>query len=402
MGDTQIVREFIEMLDFKLFGQNFISLLILLASVLLSGIFRKVFSYIFIGLEKLTSRSKTNMDDILIGSLSRPIGWIGSFLLILAVVSQIDLDESFKETLSIVFQVLIGFQVIKALYNLTDHATEIIQFIIRHLKISVDEALVPIIARSSKALVIVFGPLVVAQNLGVNVMSLVAGLGLGGLAFALAAKDTAANLFGSFMILVDKPFSVGDWVIIGSNEGTITEIGLRSTRIKTFYDSIISIPNSEVANASIDNMGKRNFRRVKTTLGVTYDTPPEKIEGFLEAIKRIIDVHPHTRKDYYQVVFTGFNASSLDLLLYFFIVAEDWSRELVIKQNIFLDIIRAAKDLDVEFAFPTTTVHIDSYKADKEEKTLPPVDKIKEIAESFEGKANPQGIGVYKPLYEKT
>lgn len=396
------MREFIEMLDFKLFGQNFISLLILLASVLLSGIFRKVFSYIFIGLEKLTSRSKTNMDDILIGSLSRPIGWIGSFLLILAVVSQIDLDESFKETLSIVFQVLIGFQVIKALYNLTDHATEIIQFIIRHLKISVDEALVPIIARSSKALVIVFGPLVVAQNLGVNVMSLVAGLGLGGLAFALAAKDTAANLFGSFMILVDKPFSVGDWVIIGSNEGTITEIGLRSTRIKTFYDSIISIPNSEVANASIDNMGKRNFRRVKTTLGVTYDTPPEKIEGFLEAIKRIIDVHPHTRKDYYQVVFTGFNASSLDLLLYFFIVAEDWSRELVIKQNIFLDIIRAAKDLDVEFAFPTTTVHIDSYKADKEEKTLPPVDKIKEIAESFEGKANPQGIGVYKPLYEKT
>ena len=133
------------------------------------------------------------------------------------------------------------------------------------------------------------GILIVLQNMGVNVFSLLAGLGLGGLAFALAAKDTAANLFGSIMILTDRPFKIGDWVKMDGVEGTVEEIGFRSTRVRTFYNSLITIPNATIANVQIDNLGVRQYRRTTATLGVTYDTSMEKMNQFVEGIRKIIE-----------------------------------------------------------------------------------------------------------------
>src|SRR5690606_2130508 len=140
--------------------------------------------------------------------------------------------------------------------------------------------------------VVVVGALVGAQNLGIEVFSVLAGLGIGGLAVALAARDSLANFFGSIMIMVDRPFRVGHWIISKGEEGIVEDIGFRSTKIRTFYNSVVSIPNSELAIAPVDNMGLRRFRRVRTTIGVTYDTPPEKIEAFLEGIKNIIKANP--------------------------------------------------------------------------------------------------------------
>ena len=218
--------------------------------------------------------------------------------------------------------------------------------------------LIPFLEKALKIAVILFGFLVVLQNMGVNVFSLLAGLGLGGLAFALAAKDTAANLFGSIMILSDIPFKIGDWVLVDGIEGTVEEIGFRSTRIRTFYNSLVTIPNANMANAKIDNMGERNYRRVSTHLDITYDTSREKIESFITGIRKIIDDHPSTRKDVYHVYFSDYSESSLKIMLYFFFIAGDWGEELKYKQDIYLKIFDLACKLNVEFAYPTRTLYL--------------------------------------------
>jgi MscS family membrane protein len=199
-----------------------------------------------------------------------------------------------------------------------------------------------------------------ANRLGIPAYSLLTGLGVGGLAVALAARETLANFFGSLMIMMDRPFRVGDWIKVGDQEGTVEDIGFRSIRMRTFYNSVLSIPNAETVNVAVDNMGMRQFRRVRTVLQVTYDTPVERLESFVEGIKEIILAHPDTRKDYFHVVFNDFGAHSLDILVYFFLKVPDWAVELAARERIFIDIIRLAERLNVNFAFPTRTLHVDS------------------------------------------
>jgi MscS family membrane protein len=209
----------------------------------------------------------------------------------------------------------------------------------------------------------VVGVLFVAQNLNVNVTSLVAGLGIGGLAFALAAKDTVENLFGSFTVLMDRPFQIGDWVVIGELEGTVEELGLRSTRIRTFYNSVITVPNSRLVHTAVDNLGARRYRRVKCMISVQYDTPPERLDAFCEGIRELIRRHPYTRKDYYLVYFNEFADSSLNILLYAFHETPDWPTELRERHRLFTDVVRLAQRLGIEFAFPTRTLHLSSAPA---------------------------------------
>jgi MscS family membrane protein len=221
-----------------------------------------------------------------------------------------------------------------------------------------DDLLVPMLSKSLKVFVVVIGIVFAADNLNIDVTSLLAGLGLGGLAFALAAKDLLGNFFGSVTVLLDRPFSIGDWVVIGDIEGTVEQVGFRSTRVRTFYNSLVTMPNSILTTTKIDNMGARRFRRMKQVLSVTYDTSPEKIEAFCEGIRKIIQLHPYMRKDYYQVYFNEYGAASLNILVYVFWATPDWSMELRERHRFLLDILRLAKQLDVEFAFPTQTLYL--------------------------------------------
>ncbi len=218
----------------------------------------------------------------------------------------------------------------------------------------------------SKRILKVFSSIVIIllflQNSGVNVTSLLAGLGLGGVAIALAAKETLSHFFGGFTVIMDKPFSVGDWIVCNKVEGTVEDIGFRSTKIKTFYDSLLTIPNSVIADSIIDNLGKRRSRRTRITLNLTYDSPPEKISAFVEGIKKIIQSNPQTRKDYYQCYFSGYGPHSLNILLNFFLKVSDWDSELLQKQAIFLEILKLAKKMDLKFAFPTRTLDMPHQK----------------------------------------
>jgi MscS family membrane protein len=362
---------------------------------------KRIFHGLFLLAEKIFSKTENQIDDLIFNILNSPGSWILTAVYWYYFSMSIGLTTQVNEAFYIFLKIFFFIQLYRAAIGLSNHTGQFISIISKSVRIDMAEEVFPLITRSSKVIIILVLPLFALQNLGVNVMSLVAGLGLGGLAFALAARDTAANLFGSLMILIDRPFKTGDYVVIDGQSGTVVEIGLRSTRIRTFYNSLISVPNAEVANKSIDNMGKREYRRVKTLIDLTYDTSPEKIEALLESIKEIIEAHPDTNKENYHVVFDGFGASALQILVYLFIKVEDWSRELVVKQNIYLDIIRAAHELEIEFAFPTTTLHIDSYTNAKNKPTEKSPGELKKIAKSFREKANPTGVGIYTPIFEQ-
>ena len=227
-------------------------------------------------------------------------------------------------------------------------------------KTKLDDQLIPLMSKMAKIFVSVVGGIFILQNLSVDVGSLLAGLGLGGLAFALAAKDTIANFFGSVMIFIDKPFQIGDWVVIKDVEGTVEEVGFRTTRIRTFYNSLITLPNSVIPSTAIDNYGMRTFRRYTTTLGLTYDTPLKKITQFCDELRTLLIEMPGIRKDYYLVEFKEFGKSSLDILLYCFMVADDWNQELKIRTTLNLAILELSQRLNVSFAFPTQSLHIEN------------------------------------------
>lgn len=223
-----------------------------------------------------------------------------------------------------------------------------------------DDQLVPMLRKVLKVFAVIVGGLFILQNLSVNVGSLLAGLGLGGLAFALAARDSIANIFGSLVIFVDKPFQIGDWIVIGSVEGVVEEVGFRTTRVRTFYNSLVTVPNAQMTNVSIDNYGMRKYRRYVATLGLTYDTPPEKLQAFCEGVRAIISGLPGMRKDYYLVEFKEFGPASLDIFLYCFMEVANWDEELRTRTNLNLEIMRLAKELGVSFAFPTQTIHVET------------------------------------------
>jgi len=261
-----------------------------------------------------------------------------------------------------------------------------------------DDSLVPLLRTTMRLFVTAVGVLFVLQNLDVNVSSLVAGLGLGGLAIALAAQDTVRNVLGGATIFADKPFEVGDWVVVDGVEGTVETVGFRSTRVRTFYNSLVSVPNGNLMNAGIDNMGQRRWRRYKTTLGVGYHTTPDQMQAFVEGIRAIIQASPGMRQDYYIVEFHGFGATSLDVLVYCFMDAADWNEELRTRHVLNLDIMRLAEALKVDFAFPTQTVHIAEMPGQPQQlPEVPDRAKLRDIVNSF-GPGGQRGQRVDQPI----
>ncbi len=292
--------------------------------------------------------------------LNRPIGILVMAAIWSTLLRALDLPLDALNALVVATRFIMAAAGVWAAYRLVDLLAAYFGGLAARTDSTLDDLLVPLLRRALKLVVVAFGVLFVAQNLDINVSSLLAGLGIGGIAFALAAKDTVENLFGSVTVLTDRPFKIGDWIKIGDLEGTVEELGLRSTRIRTFYNSLITVPNSSLVRASVDNLGERRYRRIKSMIAIQYDTPPDRIEAFCEGIRELVRRHPYTRKDYYMVYLNEFADSSLNVLLYAFVETPDWATELRERHRLFVDIVRLAARLGVEFAFPTQTLHVAS------------------------------------------
>ncbi len=216
------------------------------------------------------------------------------------------------------------------------------------------------IVKTLRVIVIALGLMTFLQAWGINVSAFIASLGLGGLAFALAAKDTAANLFGSLVLFTDRPFKIGDWVQTDDAEGYVEDIGIRSTKIRTFAQALITVPNATIANSAITNWTRMGKRRIRMRLGLTYSTTTEQMEKILRDIRTYLenneDIHPQT----IMIYFDEFGASSLNIFCYFFTKTTVWKEYLAVREQVNLELMRIVEKNGASFAFPTQTLHVES------------------------------------------
>lgn len=370
--------------------------LFLVASVAL--LIRKVLAFV---IAQRVSHLADKLGQAWVGSLitafASPGATVAMALLLRVAHPAIGLPPHAAQAVNVLVRVLIVASIVWSSYGLVDVLAARLASKAAQTHSKLDDQLVPLLRRLLKIVVLLAGAVFILQNLDVDVGSLLAGLGIGGLAFALAAKDTIANFFGSVMIFVDKPFQIGDWVKIDDIEGVVEEVGFRSTRIRTFYNSIITVPNAKFTESAIDNLGMREYRRIFVTLNLTYDTTPEQMQAFVEGVRAIIKANEHTRKDYYEVHMAGFGAHSLDVMVYFFVRVGSWSEELEERHRIFLEIMRLAASLGVSFAFPTQTLHVDHLAAMGKAREVPkplPEPALAEVVQAFGpdgAKARPAG-----------
>ena len=225
---------------------------------------------------------------------------------------------------------------------------------------TIDDILVPLFGKTLRIFIIILAGIIVMQNLtGIEIGPLLASLGIGGLAVALAAKDSIANFFGTLTILFDKPFQVGERIVIDNYDGVVEDVGFRSTRIRLLTGHLVTIPNEKVVNSGLENIGKRPNIRWLTNIGITYDTPPEKIEKAVAIIREIIADHEGMHPDFPpRVYFNGFNDWSLNIMvLIWYHPPNYWDFQEWVQRTC-LEITRRFSAEGIDFAFPTRTLHL--------------------------------------------
>jgi len=270
-----------------------------------------------------------------------------------------DVNEfGIKMLLSKGFSLIYIYSIFRIFLRLIDYIGLILLKKAEETENKMDDQLIPFIIEIAKIITYIFVLIVVLGNVfNVNVTALATGLGIGGLALAMASKESLENLLGSFTIFFDRPFTVGDTVSVGSVTGTIEKVGFRSTRIRTFDKSLVTVPNKKMIDAELDNLGMRPVRRVKFNLGLTYDTTAEQIKAIVADIQHMINQHEKTNQDG-KVRFQEFGSSSLDIMIMYFVDSPEWDYLIDVKEDVNYKIMEIVKKHNSDFAFPSTTVYL--------------------------------------------
>lgn len=347
----------------KIMGLHLWQYMAILILILLAFVLHKLFTYIFrqgfnrllqsLGYEEVAKR--------FVLPVARPFSLLFVFVFLLMFAPVVQLPAAMNYWVMLFVKAALPFFATVVFYKLIDLVGVYMERFADRTESTLDDQLVPLIRKALRTFVVVIGALFILDNLDFNVTAFIAGLSIGGLAFALAAQDTIKNFFGSLMIFIDKPFQIGDWVTSGEIDGTVEEVGFRSTRVRTFRNSVTSVPNGKLADWVVDNHGLRQYRRFFTNLTITYDTPPDVVELFVDGLKKIVDQHPKTRKDFYEIHLNGLGAHSLDIMFYIFFVVPTWSEELRARHEVLIEVMRLAETLEVRFAFPTQTLHMETF-----------------------------------------
>lgn len=351
----------------KYFGLYAWQLIGILIIIILSFILHKIFTYL---LEKLFINVLVRMGykklaHEVVLPIARPVSILIIFPILILLVPVLQLPITMNKYVVLVLRAVWPIFAIVFFYRLVNIFSLYFERVAEKTESTLDDQLVPLVRKVLKTFVVIVGALFILDNLDIDIMGIVAGLSIGGLAFALAAQDTIKNFFGSLMIFVDRPFQVGDWITSGDVDGTVEEVGFRSTRIRTFRNSVQYIPNGIITNQSVDNHGLRRYRRFYTQIAITYDTPPAVIEYFVEGLRKIVKQHPETRKDYFEIHLNDMASSSLNIMFYIFFNVPTWSDELRCRHEVLLSIIRLAEELGINFAFPTQTLHMETFPEKK-------------------------------------
>ncbi len=357
--DLQVFKNFL--LDQKFLNIPLLNWVLCAIVLIVFLIFRNIFSYLIISkLRKFTEKTKTKIDDEILKIIEPSIRLLFITLGLYISFSFITKEKITNILLLHIVKSLFIIAFFLAIYRSEVIITKILERFFKSKNIPVGLGYIPFFNKLIKFLIVVFALIFVLQEWGYNIGAIITGLGIGGLAVALAARDTLANLFGSLIILFDKPFQIGDWIVIGNIEGTVEDIGFRSTKIRTFAQALVSVPNSKVANESIINWSKMGKRRIKFMLGIKYSTPVEKIKIAVKRIREMLLNHPEIHKQTVFVYFNEFAESSLNIFLYFFTITTNWQKYLEVREDVLLKIIQILEELDIEIAFPSTSLYLES------------------------------------------
>lgn len=337
--------------------------------VLVGLVARKVCEYVF---EKRViprlERTRWQFDHLLTKAASKPLGWALLLAGVAAAAWVLVLPEEPTNVRRVAFavvKILVVADVLWFFFRLVDVLVVYLKRLAGRTDSTLDDQLIPLVRKALKVTIGILLAVWVVQLLGYNVSSLLAGLGVGGLAVALALQDTLANFFGSIFIFLDRPFTVGDMVEIEGTQGVVEQIGFRSTRIRTWPATLVAIPNKTVASAKVDNWSRMPKRRVLQTVGVTYETTADQMEQAVAAIRGILQNDEGVDQEYIVVRFSDFGASSLDIVVLYFTKAIPYADHMQAKERVNLAIMRALRGQGLSIAFPTRTVYFEGDVAER-------------------------------------
>lgn len=348
--------DFANILTKEYYGNTVQDWFVALAIVVAAAIFGKIL-YWFTQkvLRRLTEKTQTRFDDILIDMLEEPL----VFALTLAGVwwglQTLTLTETAEVWLGRIAQGLIVLAVAWLISRLLDALyAEYLAPLAEQSETDLDDQVLPILRKGTKVAVWSVGIIVALNNAGYQVGAILAGLGIGGLALAMAAQDTVSNIFGGFTIFADRPFTLNDRIRLDGYDGTVTEVGLRSTRIQTLSGPVVTIPNSKFSDSAVENVTAEPNRKVVVTLGLTYDTPAEKMEEAMETLRQIAAGQPGLDEKVL-VAFNEFGDFSMNLLFIYYIQKD--ADILQTQTDVNLAVLREFNHRGLELAFPTQTIY---------------------------------------------
>jgi MscS family membrane protein len=340
-----------------------------LGVVLVIYLARKYILGIVMGfLAQLSKRTAVEWDDKLFDALKPPIGATLQVLNVYAAVAILNLPRHPTDWVGITNKALTVALIVISAWALIRSVSLVTHFLSRltaRTQSPLDDRLVPFVGRVLRVAIVIIAGLMVLQESGVQIAGILAGLGIGGLAVALAAKDTLANVFGTITIVADYPFDVGDWIKTKDVEGTVEDIGFRSTKVRTFGNSLVAVPNATLAGSAIENFSRMFKRRISFRVGVTYETTPEQMREAVARVRDVLRNHDDIRQDFWLVYFTDFAASAMEIMIYCFSKTTVWAEFLAVRESLNLQVMQALEEIGVEFAFPSQAVYMRADDADE-------------------------------------
>jgi len=308
-------------------------------------------------IRRLTRRTETKLDDFILDTIDEPIVVMATVLGLRLGASTLTFSAGTSAFLENAMQAAMVLAVTWMLARLWDSVVRgVLAPLAAKTESDLDEQLLPIAGRGGKAGIWIFGVIVALNNAGYDVAALIAGLGIGGLALAMAARDTVSNVFGGFTIFTDRPFALGDRIVISGFDGTVTEIGIRSTRIRKLDGREVTIPNSRFADSPVENVSREPSRKVVLNLGLTYDTKPEQMRQAMDILGEIAEAQDESLVgDKTAIGFNGFGDFAMNVLFVYYIAPG--SDILGTQTSINTQILERFNAEGLEFAFPTQTIY---------------------------------------------
>ncbi|WP_027963656.1 mechanosensitive ion channel family protein [Halalkalibacillus halophilus] len=322
---------------------------------------RKIFTkYIFYFFKRLAKKAKSELLDYIFDAFEKPIRWLLMIIGIYIAAYYFPYLNQQSELFTSLIKVFIIVVFTWGAFNLASSSSLLLMKVNEKINFKIDQILIPFLSKAIRFVVIAISLTIILQEFEYDVSGFIAGLGLGGLAFALAAQEVIKNFFGGIVIITEKPFTIDDWIETPSVEGIVEDISFRSTIVRTFSESLVTIPNATLSNEPITNWSEMGRRRIYFELGVEYITPREKLESAVSNIREMLenndDIHPETLL----VRFHNYNEGSLDIMIYCFTHTIAWEEWMAVKEEVNYNVMDILEKEGVSIAFPTRKLFLDA------------------------------------------